>query len=112
MEMILHVTSMLPRWVLIATSDSEDPKRTQRGTKEDPSRRIRGETVIHDRFFEVLSRLHKDSITFLDYLAAVGSRFVLSFQPGLYIRLNIDFNILARQKMKRLLVLDEIRVRR
>ena len=71
-----------------------------------------GETVIHHRFWEVLSRLLEDPITFLDDLAVVGSRFVLYFRPGLYVRLNIDFYILARQKMKRLLALNEIRVRR
>jgi hypothetical protein len=42
--MILDAYSMLPLWYLIATSDSEEAKRTQRGGKEDPKRRQRGES--------------------------------------------------------------------
>jgi hypothetical protein len=40
----LFATSLPPLWVLIATSDSEDPKRTQRGPKEEAKRRQRGES--------------------------------------------------------------------
>jgi hypothetical protein len=62
-------------WVLVATSDSENPKRTQREESgEDP-----GETVIRHKFLEVLSLFFEDSITFLDDLVVIGSRFVLSF---------------------------------
>jgi hypothetical protein len=67
---------MLPQWVLFGTSDSEYPKSTQREPKEKNPGRIREETVIRHKFLEVPPQLHEDSITFLDDLAVVGSRFV------------------------------------
>jgi hypothetical protein len=65
-NVVKNRSSMLPQWVLVTTSDSEYPKRTQRVPKEKKPGRNREEPFIHHRFWEVPSQVPEESITFLD----------------------------------------------
>jgi len=85
-EIFLNSTSLIPRWLLFDTSDSEDPKRYQRGSNEEAKRRFRGETVARTRFWRCPSHHFRNTVKFLDDLEAFGYRFALLFSPKLYIR--------------------------